>query len=234
MSAARYAIYYVPSKESAFATFGRTWLGVDIETGEPVKHAKLPGLSVSKIDKLTALPRFYGFHGTLKSPFELAPGATLDKLRETLEIHARGVAPVEIPPLEIAVIGKFLVLSPTESSPALENLAAGIVRSLDAFRRRRTAKELAQYRQAKLTVHQEQMLEHWGYPYVLEEFHFHLTLTSRIDDDAERNETVEILTEACAEFLEKPMELNELALCTQPEQDTYMRIVDRVPLCGSR
>jgi hypothetical protein len=230
MGPARYALYYVPPKDSALAEFGRTWLGVDIETGDSVKHAKFKGITARRLEALTASPRFYGFHGTLKAPFQLASQATLDGMLSAARLTAQRLKPVTIPPFEIAIIGKFLALTPIKSSPALEVMASGFVRSLDAFRQRKTAKELAQYRQSKLTVHQEQMLEHWGYPYVLEEFRFHLTVTDRIDDPIEREETRALLEDVCADFLGKKTKISSVAICTQPAVDTYMRVVEHIHL----
>ena len=230
MGPERYAVYYVPPKDSALAEFGRTWLGIDIETGERVKHAKFKGITAKRLESLTASPRYYGFHGTLKAPFHLASHATLDGMLNAARLTAQRIKAVTIPPLEIAIIGKFLALTPKKSSPALEVMASGFVRSLDAYRQRKTAKELAQYRQSKLTVHQEQMLEHWGYPYVLEEFRFHLTVTDRIDDQAEREETRDKLEEVCADFLGKRTTIASVAICTQPAIDTYMRVVEHIPL----
>lgn len=233
MSSARYAVYYVPPADSALAEFGRSWLGVDIDTGERVKPGDFQGVTKQSLEALTERPRYYGFHGTLAPPFELESYSSVDGLLKSLHLYAKGVTPPDIPPLEMAVIGKFIALTPTSSSLTLESLAGGLVRSLDAFRRRKSAAELAQYRQSKLTVHQEQMLEHWGYPYVLEEFRFHMTLTDRIHDDAERSAVSDILTEVCADFLGKPIPVTEIALCLQPEVDTCMRVIERIPLGGS-
>ncbi len=44
-------------------------------------------------------------------------------------------------------------------------------------------KELQRRRAANLTPRQEFLLMHWGYPYVLDEFRFHMTLTRRLPDE---------------------------------------------------
>jgi len=108
-------------------------------------------------------------------------------------------------------------------------MAGGCVRALEGYRKHRTEQELAAYRQSKLTVHQEQMLEHWGYPYVLEEFRFHMTLTDRIDDDTERDILLKAAEERCSDFLGQSLPVNEVVVCVQPERDTYMRVVERIP-----
>lgn len=229
MSSARYAVYYVPSAESSIAKFGREWLGVDIETGTPHAQTAIPGLSSQRQESLTSSPRFYGFHGTLKPPFKLADNASLENLLIATRLFAKSVSPIELPPLELAYIGKFLALSPIAASFELELMAGGCVRALEGYRKHRTEKELAAYRQSKLTVHQEQMLEHWGYPYVLEEYRFHMTLTDRIDDEMERDVVIKAAEERTKDFLGQPLPVSEVVVCTQPERDTFMRVVERIP-----
>ena len=132
-------------------------------------------------------------------------------------------------PLEIVCIGKFLALSPIASSVQLENMASDCVRAVDGFRAHRTAKELALYRQAKLTVHQDQMLENCGYPYILEEFRFHITLTGRIVDEPERDLAMAAAAKQCKDFIGKPLVINEVVICRKPSPDQAMRVVRRVP-----
>jgi hypothetical protein len=110
-------------------------------------------------------------------------------------------------------------------------MASGCVRALEGFRMRRTEKELAQYRQSKLTVHQEQMLENWGHPYVLEEFRFHMTLTGRIDEDAERDVVMRAASERCKDFIGKPLPVTEIVVCSQSAPNALMRVIQRVPFC---
>jgi putative phosphonate metabolism protein len=229
MSSARYAVYYVPPKNSTLSEFGKTWLGIDIETGELQAAARIDGLSQSKLEQLIESPRAYGFHGTLKPPFSLAANSSLDGLLSAIELYATGLTPFEIPPLELAFIGKFLALSPESSSAPLENMAAGCVRALEGFRAHRTEKELARYRQSKLTVHQEQMLDNWGYPYVLEEFRFHMTLSDRIDDEEERYAMMEAAIDRCSDIVGQPLPVEEIAVCSQPADGQPMQIVKRIP-----
>ena len=112
MSSARYAVYYVPPSESPLAEFGREWLGADIETGELHSHRAIEWLSSERLETLMASPRAYWFHGTLKPPFKLSAHTTLEGLLLATQLFAKSGSPVEIPPLELAFIGKFLALSP--------------------------------------------------------------------------------------------------------------------------
>src|SRR5690554_5056560 len=66
---ARYAIYYAPEPGSPLDRFGAAWLGRSAWTGEPVAQPAVEGLDPEQLAAMTAEPRLYGFHGTLKPPF---------------------------------------------------------------------------------------------------------------------------------------------------------------------
>ncbi|HEU0221696.1 MAG TPA: DUF1045 domain-containing protein, partial [Paracoccaceae bacterium] len=177
----RFGIYYLPPAESALGRFGAEWLGWDAELGRALRPADLPELPLDW-ERITEAPWHYGFHGTLKPPFRLAAGRRGEELAEAVAEFARGVAPFEMPPLAPRVGHGFLSLRPSAACPALDALAAACMEMFEPFRAPPDADELARRRQAGLTARQEAMLVRWGYPYVMEEFHFHLTLTGNLGD----------------------------------------------------
>ena len=82
----RYALYYTPP-QGEFADFGAAWLGWDAGRGVAVAQPVLPGLDIAA---LTAAPRKYGFHATLKPPFRLADGTSAaDLAQATAQVAAR-------------------------------------------------------------------------------------------------------------------------------------------------
>ncbi|WP_300298448.1 DUF1045 domain-containing protein, partial [Ferrovibrio sp.] len=111
--APRFALYAAPPATHPLHDFAVRWLGWDPETGEP--HAPQPaaGLSPARIAALTAEPRRYGFHGTLKPPFRLAKGCDEGMLILALERFAAAHAPVRLPSLQVAVLGSFIALRPS-------------------------------------------------------------------------------------------------------------------------
>jgi len=230
MTAERYAVYFVPPHDSDLAVFGRSWLGYDVQTGESVEQGAFEGISSERLSALTTIPRLYGFHGTVKPPFFLASNVTLDGLLLAARICAASSTPTEIPPLELVTIGKFLALSPVKSSLKLEALATNFVRALEGFRQHQSDKEVARFRQDKLTVHQEQTVDHWGYPFVLEEFRFHMTLTERIDDDGERAEVLAAAQNASQSLIGHSVPVKEVAVCMQPSARDPMKVIERIPL----
>ena len=220
-SSPRYAIYYAPEPGSPLDAFGRSWFG-----GNPPTVTKL---SAKRIADLSESPRRYGFHGTLKPPFGLNPATTLNSLLDAAHVFARTLAPIEIPPLELAIIGKFIALTPVTQSAALEKLSAACVRAFEAFRVPLSDEQLESYKLNRLTVHQEQMLEHWGYPYIMEEFRFHISVTDRIDDSHERDEVMTALETLAAPVLGKAIVVRDLTVFGQVGPDEPMVAIERIP-----
>lgn len=172
MTHERFAIYYTaPATE--LAARGAGWLGYDIATGDLCEQPE--GLS-----ELTDTPSRYGFHATLKPPFYLADGQSLADLARAARTLTLALPAFELPALHVSGLGRFLALTTTDT-PALHALAAACVQELDSFRAPPSDAELARRRSKGLTDRQEALLARWGYPYVLDEFRFHMTLTDRLD-----------------------------------------------------
>ena len=182
----RYAIYWAPPSADPLGRFGAEWLGRDAETNEGVAQPRVAGVSPDELARLTAEARRYGFHATLKPPFALAPGRSEDDLLAAVAAFTRRRAKVLLPGLALVSLDGFLALTPADRSPALEALAEDCVRAFETFRAPPSEAELARRRAAGLTLRQEELLKRWGYPYVLDEFRFHLTLTGRLDADQRR------------------------------------------------
>ena len=96
----RYVLYFAPRPETALAQFGARWLGWDIDRGQAIDVPETAGLPTTLHDAVTAEPRHYGFHATLKAPFRLAEGATESDLIGVAESFAKGRAPVTVAPQE--------------------------------------------------------------------------------------------------------------------------------------
>jgi len=171
----RYAIYYAPPAGD-FADAAAAWLGWDVARGCAVAQ---PDPSLADI---TADPRKYGFHATIKAPFRLRDGFAFDELKDAFHALAASLAPVTLAGLQMVHLDGFLALIPVETAPDLQELAARIVQDLDLFRPPLNAAELARRRPETLSPRQRDLLNSYGYPYVLEQFQFHMTLTGRSDD----------------------------------------------------
>lgn len=232
MSGGRLAIYFSPAPDTALAAFGRAWLGRDAERGAPVEPPRLSGIEADRLAAITAEPRHYGFHATLKAPFALAPGATRDAAAATALALARAWAPFDAPPLALRAFAGFLALMPASASPLLDALAADCVRHLDPFRAPLTEADRARRALAMLTERQRLNLEKWGYPWVMGDFRFHMTLTTRLEPE-ERQRVEAAVAPLVAPFAAEPLHVDAICLFEQPARDAPFVLVERYPFRGS-
>jgi putative phosphonate metabolism protein len=189
---ARYAIYYAPPADTPLWNKASAWLGRDAYTGQDLERPFLPGLEGLDLDALIADPRGYGFHATLKAPFELANGASEDRLLATAERFVVRQKPFEAA-VAPAALGRFLAFQLQARTPEMELLHAACVSDFDGLRAPLSDHDLARRRKAPLTPEQDARLVAWGYPYVFEDFRFHMTLTGSIRDEAVRAQVLAAL-----------------------------------------
>lgn len=228
MTYSRYAIYYAPPP-GPLADFTARWLGWDAAAGLARPHPEVPGLP-RPVAAITATPRKYGFHGTLKPPFRLAEGSTRAALGADVAALAARLSPVRMEGLALHRLGGFLALTPEGDPAPLAALAAEVVRGLDAHRALPSDADLARRRANGLTPAQEANLARWGYPYVMEEFRFHLTLTGQLPG-AEADAVAEALAPVFGPLLPRPFEVTELALFGE-DADGMFHILHRYALSG--
>jgi putative phosphonate metabolism protein len=177
----RFAIYLVPRAGSALWDRGCRWLGRDPETGTVFAPLAVPGFTSDEIRTLTRMPRDYGFHATLKAPFRLAQGVDELALLESVARLARTLPTLSMPELRVDRLDDFLALRPAGASATVDALAARLVTALDPLRAPIDAAERDRRLSSRLSARQQELLERWGYPYVLEEFRFHMTLSGRLE-----------------------------------------------------
>ncbi len=187
----RYALYYIPEEQSPLAMLGASLLGWNIHTAVPsCAEAILCGfekaglrLSQDKLESITQEARRYGLHATLKAPFHLADGYGEEQLIQAVDAFSAEQKAFSLPPMQVSRIGDFLALTLRADTPQeLDDkqktyaFAAQCLRHFEEFRHPPSAEELARRRQKKLSLRQEDYLLCFGYPYVLEDFRFHITL----------------------------------------------------------
>ena len=226
MSEARVAVYYAPQNEDPLFAAGASWLGRD-----PKSEAATPQPGLSGIEEITAEPRRYGFHATLKPPMRQARGTTLTDVAEAARSLADRIAPFDLPQLAVTDLHGFLALRETEPAPALQALADICVAELDCFRAPPSADELARRRRAGLSPVEDALLTRWGYPYVFGAWFFHMTLTRRLS--AAEHALWRPATETYfARALALPRRVADLCLFTQSDGSTPFRLAVRIPLRG--
>lgn len=205
----RYAIYAAP--EGALWDFASHWLGWDAARGQTLPHPHVEGLP-RPLAEITETPRKYGFHATVKPPFRLAVGVSAEDLDWAADALCLRLSPVLIPGLRLARIGGFLALVSDNAPQGLSDLAARVVEALDPFRAPPEPEEITRRRPERLTPRQRAHLKDWGYPFVMDEFRFHLTLSGDLPD-AEAEAVGQVLRMAVSPHLPEPFVLDSLCLC---------------------
>lgn len=221
----RYAVYFAP-REGAFAQRTAEWLGWNPETGVSLPQPVLPG--IGDPHAITAEPRRYGFHGTIRAPFRPAPGVTETMIRDQVAGLAARLAPVTCKGLRLEVLHGFLALTPLGCEAALLDLAAAVVEGTDDLRASLTEAEIARRRPEQLSARQRALLDRWGYPFVMEEFCFHLTLTDRLP---EPGPVFAALDAHFAPVLPSPFVIEDLCLFGEDGTGAF-RLLHRYALIG--
>lgn len=199
----RYAIYFAPSFESPWWSAGSRWLGRCAARGLALAQPPVPELDAAEQYRLTEAPRRYGWHATLKAPFSLARGVELATLRARLHDICREQRPFTMPPLHVALLGDFLALIPDPDSADpdsddIDAIARACVIGANDLAEPLSSAELLRRRSDGLTPEQDALMVRWGYPYVMQCFRFHLSLTGLLRDA--RPATVRALKEAAARW----------------------------------
>ena len=224
----RFAVYYTPEAGPLYR-FASKWLGWDASAGREVAPPVVEDLP-RPIAEITEIPRKYGFHATIKPPFRLADGKCAEDLAHEVERLARSQPPVTLDGLELSRLGRFLALTPIGDQQELMKMADRFVKSLDTYRRKPTEDELIKRRKAGLSDRQLANLQEWGYPYVLQDYHFHMTLTGRMPK-AELAKTQKTLAPLLAPLLPKPFTLDSLCLFGEAA-DGRFHLIQRHALSG--
>ncbi len=227
MTYRRYAIYAAP--EGALWEAGSRWLGWDAVRGAALPQPDVKGLP-RPLAEITEAPRKYGFHGTIKPPFHLAAGVTPDDLVWAAEAMCLRLSPVVLAGLALERIGGFLALVPEAGEEALSGFAAQVVEGLDAFRASPDAAEIARRNPGRLTPRQREYLDRWGYPHVMEEFRFHMTLTGDLPL-AESEAVARVLAPWIAPHMPRPFAIDSLCLFGEAG-DGRFHLLQRFGLTG--
>jgi hypothetical protein len=221
----RYAVYYTP-REGAFGYRANEWLGREPGNRRDLPQPVLAGVGDPRA--ITDAPRRYGFHGTIRAPFRPAVGIEEAEVRHTVSDLAARLAPVVCKGLQIEVLHGFVALTPLGCEAALLDLGAAVVEGTDHLRAPLTEAEIARRRPDHLSPRQRELLHRWGYPQVMEEFRFHLTLTDRLDQP----EPVRAALEGFfAPVLPRPFVIEDLCLFGEDRSGVF-HLIHRYALTG--
>ncbi|RUM27589.1 DUF1045 domain-containing protein [Rhizobium vallis] len=229
----RYALYFSPPKDDPLTGAASLWLGRDAFSGETYPAPEHETLSAAEQFELTADPRRYGFHATIKAPFSLATSVTEKDLMTVAEDFAARTSAFEIPELVLGQLGRFFALVPGSLHQPLQDFAAKVVKSFEPFRAALSEADIARRNPEKLSDGQRANLQRWGYPYVMEDFGFHMTLSGQVP--AERAEVIRaILTERFADFTSRPLSISGLAVFIEEAHGAPFKVHSWLPLAGAK
>ncbi len=220
----RYAVFYTP--DVALARAGAAWLGWDSGLSTRVGH---PDIREFDLTALTKTPRKYGLHGTVKPPFHLQAGTRADDLQTELAKLCAQTAPVTLDGLQVSTLSGFVALVPIGDQSKLASMAASVVTKLDHFRAPPTEAEIARRRATPLNAAQERHLANWGYPYVMDHFRFHMTLSNK-SEVAPR--LAHVARRYFADHLATPLKINALTFMGQDRAGMFHQL-HRYALTGT-
>jgi hypothetical protein len=209
----RFAIYFAPGRDSLLGQRAEAWLA------QP------------ELEALTVSARRYGFHATLKAPMALAAGVDRAQVEMAVAEFAGRNAAVEME-LAARLIDGFLALTAEPQRQELTDFAASVVVALEPLRALLAPAERARRLRAPLSARQIELLDRYGYPYVLEEFQFHMTLTDRLAVE-QREPMRKRAADWFAEALAEPVVLDRLVLFHEAELGAAFRRLDDFVLKGA-
>jgi putative phosphonate metabolism protein len=220
----RYAIYHAPAPGSGLDRFGAQLLGYDAFGGEDLPFPDGILQEVPDWRELTRDPRKYGFHATLKAPLSLAPGRTEAELVAACAAFASKPRAIPVISPVVGSISGFIAVIPAEPPQELIRLAADCVSEFDSFRAPLTESDRARRNPSRLTPRQCEHLDRWGYPYVMEDFRFHMTLTGRVG--AERREPLLAMLQNRFSAIDlETLAIDRIALFRQDDSASRFRIM---------
>jgi len=228
--APRYAVYFTPDPASALWQFGRDVIGYDSYEGGDRAPQVLGLLADVLAPEHLDEPARYGFHATLRAPFELRPGADVEALLELARALAARHAMVKLPSLVPQRMGGFLALTCPEPPACPARWRAACVTEFEVLRAPLSEADRKRRLQAKLTARQLAHLDAWGYPYVLDEFVFHMTLTGRLPPETSELALARIA--AAWGPLEGPHVVDAISILEQPRRDRPFRVLARLTLAA--
>lgn len=218
----RYAIYYAPPTASALWQRAAQWLSRDAAGVDP-EPVTIPGIEPARRMAVTTSARRYGFHGTIKAPMILPGHQTVAELEAALAAYTLKLSPIPLGKLEVRLLGGFLAIMPIEQPKAIKDFAADVTEAFEPFRAPVTAEERARRTETGLTPRQIELLDRYGYPYVMEHFIFHMTIGDRLVDD-DRDLIIKAAKAWFAPVLDEALVVDRMTLFHEPrEQAAFVR-----------
>jgi putative phosphonate metabolism protein len=229
----RYALYFTPEKGDPLTDLAARWLGRSAYSTDEFPPMVEGDMSAEEQRALTADPRRYGFHATLKAPFELAASVTERDLMAVVEDFAATNAAFTLPELVLGQLGRFFALVPAGLHPPLQEFAAKVVRSFEPFRAPLSEADIARRKPESLDEAHRANLMRWGYPYVMDQFRFHMTLTGQVPEDRQAAMR-DLLQTTFAAHTGRPIAISGIAVFVEETRGAPFTVHSWLPLAGAQ
>jgi Protein of unknown function (DUF1045) len=212
----RVAIYAAPQVDTDWWIRGSQWLGRCAHQRNALPQPPIEGIANAQQLALTADPRRYGWHATLKAPMRLSTQASLEMLRNHVAQICRDHRKMELPDLMPVQMGSFLAFRPALQTSALGALADDCVRRLQPLAAPLSESELQHRRRQPLTPEEDALMLAWGYPWVFHKFRFHFSLTGSVTGQSD--ESIRALLNAAQTHFSGlgPLQLDGLSIFIEP------------------
>ena len=226
----RYAIYYCPAQTSSLWQFGSAVLGYDSSRAVTVPYPETELVTAEQFASWAERPGRYGFHATLKAPFHLRPGISEAELKEHVRELSTTLSRVALGHLDVTSIGAFVALTAASPNPELSRLASKCVDHLEPIRTPLSQADLERRMATQLSTRQIELLEFYGYPFVHDEFRFHMTLTGPLKS-TERCMALEVLKTLYTP-VDQPTTIDAITLARQDHPTAKFVVSGRYPFAA--
>jgi len=227
MAGTRYAIYFAPDQASALWRFGSDAIGYDAVTGQVAPPTPIPGVPTEERQKMVEDPGRYGFHATFKAPVELRSDVARAALIESAHAFGASTRAFSVRSLAVTSLGSFLALMTPDPDDhaALAALADAAVEAFEPLRSPLSEHDRQRRLAAGMTPRQTEYLDRYGYPYVREEFRFHMTLTGRLPPDRQGLVRAALAEGHATTVGSSPVAIDRIAVFEQIDRGSHFRII---------
>jgi hypothetical protein len=212
----RYAIYWTPAVGTPFAEFGEAWLGGFDTFGLPAELAARGAKS----------PASYGLHATLKAPFRLREDASVKALQAALDEFCDSGRPLHAAPLKFGRYQRHLTLMLDGNEAEIDRLAGDCVTRFDRVRAPLSEEDRRRREVGEMTPRQAAYLEEFGYPYILDDFCFHISLAGPLEE-AEIDAVEAALAMRLAPLMAAQFQIGDLTLLGEPRDGGAFETISR-------
>ena len=226
----RVAIYFLPKKNSSLENFGKNLLGRDINKKKKISLTRRQKYFINRgftfFDELKDYceqPAKYGFHATLKAPFRLKRNVKTKNFYDVISHIAAQHSRFKIKGLKIVYSKKFTFITSRKPNKLLINLENDLVKHLDTFRAELNKTEIKKRIPDSLTFKQNKYLKEWGYPFVFDQFKFHMTLMNQNNNKLSNKQKLE-LEKLIYKISNNVIEFNEISLLGENKNGHFEEI----------